>query len=88
MRKEIIYEENPWDDDEPPVNLRPMANFLPSPAEIRAILKIKNINLNVKPDVLQVFEQEAEKNHVPYQEVMLRVLYEYAHSSQQQTPQI
>ncbi|MEQ1704412.1 MAG: hypothetical protein ABL867_00395, partial [Rickettsiales bacterium] len=34
MKKEIVYKENPW-EDEPMVGRRIIADFLPSPEELR-----------------------------------------------------
>ncbi len=76
MKKEIIYEEDPWADD-PPVNLRPIADFLPSPAELAKAEKTTKITLSISSDSLNFFKKEAAKHNVPYQAMIRRLLDEY-----------
>jgi predicted DNA binding CopG/RHH family protein len=76
MKKEIIYEEDPWADD-PPINLRPIADFLPSPAELAQSEKNTKITLSISSDSLRFFKREAAKHNVPYQAMIRRLLDEY-----------
>ena len=80
MKKEIIYEENPWADD-PPINLRPIADFLPSSTELAEAEKNTKLTLSISSDALQFFKKEATKHHVSYQAMIRRLLDEYRKSS-------
>ena len=76
MKKEIIYEEDPWADD-PPGKMRIIPNFLPSPAELAKAEKTTKITLSISSDSLQFFKKEAAKYNVPYQAMIRRLLDEY-----------
>jgi len=78
MKKKIVYEENPWDDD-PILGPTISDDFLPSPQELaKSMQKSRSkITMDVDDKTLKFFKKAASKYHIPYQKMIHAVLDVY-----------
>ncbi|HOZ67083.1 MAG TPA: CopG family transcriptional regulator [Burkholderiaceae bacterium] len=79
MSKKIIY------TDEPIGNVKVIADFLPSPAELAFNEEAVKVTLALSKKSIDFFKSEAAKNHTQYQRMIRRLVDSYveAHSSTQ-----
>jgi predicted DNA binding CopG/RHH family protein len=72
MKKKIIYEDVDLGE------VRVISDFLPSPEELAFKEETVKVTIALSKVSVEFFKQEAEKNHVPYQKMIRRLLDEYA----------
>ncbi|MBL0252496.1 MAG: CopG family transcriptional regulator [Polaromonas sp.] len=79
MSKKIIY------TDEPIGNVKVIADFLPSPAELAFNEEAVKVTLALSKKSIDFFKSEAAKNHTQYQRMIRRLVDSYvdAHTSTQ-----
>jgi len=79
MSEKIIY------TDEPIGNVKVIADFLPSPAELAFNEEAVKVTLALSKKSIDFFKSEAAKNHTQYQRMIRRLVDSYveAHSSTQ-----
>ena len=77
MSKKIIY------TDEPIGNVKVIADFLPSPAELAFNEEAVKVTLALSKKSIDFFKSEAAKNHTQYQRMIRRLVDSYveAHTS-------
>ena len=79
MSKKIIYTEEPIGD------VKVIADFLPSPAELAFNEETVKVTLALSKKSIDFFKSEAAKNHTQYQRMIRRLVDSYvdAHTSSQ-----
>lgn len=76
MRKKVVYEEHPFGKN---VKVGPIiTDFLPSPEEIAAAIKMKKVTLFLGDDSLDFFKKQAKKHNISYQAMIRNLLQQYA----------
>lgn len=81
MSKKITYKTNPWPED-PPGEMRVVADFLPTPKELAASMRTQKITLALDVESVRFFKQQAKKYDVPYQVMIRRLLDAYVHRAE------
>jgi predicted DNA binding CopG/RHH family protein len=71
MSKKIIY------TDEPIGNVKVIADFLPSPAELAFNEEAVKVTLALSKKSIDFFKSEAAKNHTQYQRMIRRLVDSY-----------
>ena len=71
MSKKIIY------TDEPIGNVKVIADFLPSPAELAFNEEAVKVTLALSKKSIDFFNSEAAKNHTQYQRMIRRLVDSY-----------
>lgn len=77
MKKQIKYTDEPLDD------FRLIADFLPSPEELKAKSENTKVTISLSKESVEFFKEAAEKHHMQYQKMIRQLLDEYV--SQQKT---
>lgn len=72
MKKRIRY------TDEPMGEVKVVADFLPSPEELAFREDTVKVTIALSRASVDFFKSQAERNHVPYQKMIRRLLDEYA----------
>jgi len=73
MKNKINYSDEPMGD------VRVVADFLPSPAELVFREDTVKVTIALSRASVDFFKQEAKKHKVPYQRLIRRLLDEYTH---------
>lgn len=63
--------------DEPMGDLKVVADFLPSPRELKLKNESTKITISLSKESVEFFKHEAEKNHMQYQKMIRQLLDEY-----------
>jgi len=71
MKKQIQY------TDEPIGKIKLIANFLPSPSELKLRSENTKITISLSTESVEYFKTVAEKNHMQYQKNIRQLLNEY-----------
>jgi predicted DNA binding CopG/RHH family protein len=71
MKKQIQY------TDEPIGKIKLVANFLPSPSELKLRSENTKITISLSTESVEYFKTVAEKNHMQYQKIIRQLLDEY-----------
>jgi len=71
MSKQIQY------SDEPVGEVRLIADFLPSPAELAVKSKNTKVTISLSSESVTYFKQAAKKHHMQYQKMIRQLLDEY-----------
>ena len=71
MSKQIQY------TDEPIGEIRLVADFLPSPSELKLKSENTKITISLSTESVEYFKFAAEKNHMQYQKMIRQLLDEY-----------
>lgn len=71
MNKQIQY------TDEPIGDVKLIADFLPSPRELKLKNKNTKITISLSAESIAFFKSAAEKNHMQYQKIIRQLLDEY-----------
>jgi len=71
MKKQIQY------TDEPIGKIKLVANFLPSPSELKLRSENTKITISLSTESVEYFKTVAEKNHMQYQKIIRQLLNEY-----------
>ena len=71
MRKQIQY------SDEPIGEVKLIADFLPSPAELSVKSKNTKVTISLSSESVAYFKQTAKKHHMQYQKMIRQLLDEY-----------
>jgi len=71
MSKQIQY------SDEPVGEVRLIADFLPSPAELAVKSKNTKVTISLSSESVAYFKQAAKKHHMQYQKMIRQLLDEY-----------
>jgi len=76
-KKTIKYSNAPKDVAEAIEKSKIIADFLPSPDELVLKEKVRKITINLSEKSLSFFKNSAKKHHVPYQNMIKKVLDRY-----------
>ena len=71
MNKKIHY------TDEPIGDIKLIADFLPSPSELKLKNQNTKITISLSTESIAYFKSAAEKNHMQYQKMIRQLLDEY-----------
>ncbi|MBL4630481.1 MAG: CopG family transcriptional regulator [Paraglaciecola sp.] len=71
MKNQIQY------TDEPMSEIKLVADFLPSPSELKLKNKNTKITISLSTESVEYFKTVAEKNHMQYQKIIRQLLDEY-----------
>ena len=71
MNKQIQY------TDEPLGKIKLVADFLPSPSELKLKSENTKITISLSTESIDFFKSAAEKNHMQYQKIIRQLLDEY-----------
>ena len=71
MSKQIQY------SDEPVGEVKLIADFLPSPAELAVKNKNTKVTISLSSESVTYFKQTAKKHHMQYQKMIRQLLDEY-----------
>ncbi len=71
MSKQIQY------SDEPVGDIKLIADFLPSPAELAVKSKNTKVTISLSSESVAYFKQTAKKHHMQYQKMIRQLLDEY-----------
>jgi predicted DNA binding CopG/RHH family protein len=71
MKKQIQYA------DEPIGEIKLIADFLPSPSELKLKNENTKITISLSTESIEYFKTVAEKNHMQYQKIIRQLLDEY-----------
>ena len=71
MNKQIQY------TDEPIGDIKLIADFLPSPSELRLKNQNTKITISLSTESIEYFKNAADKNHMQYQKMIRQLLDEY-----------
>ena len=71
MNKQIQY------TDEPIGKIKLVADFLPSPSELKLKSENTKITISLSTESIDFFKSAAEKNHMQYQKIIRQLLDEY-----------
>lgn len=71
MNKQIRY------TDEPIGDIKLIADFLPSPSELKLKNQNTKITISLSTESIAYFKSAAEKNHMQYQKMIRQLLDEY-----------
>jgi len=71
MSKQILY------SDEPVGEVKLIADFLPSPAELAVKSKNTKVTISLSSESVAYFKQTAKKHHMQYQKMIRQLLDEY-----------
>ncbi|WP_198243021.1 BrnA antitoxin family protein [methane-oxidizing endosymbiont of Gigantopelta aegis] len=71
MSKQIQY------SDEPVGEVKLIADFLPSPAELAVKSKNTKVTISLSSESVAYFKQAAKKHHMQYQKMIRQLLDEY-----------
>lgn len=63
--------------DEPMGDLKVVADFLPSPQELKRKNDSTKITISLSKESVEFFKYEAEKHHMQYQKMIRQLLDEY-----------
>ncbi len=72
MKNKIEYEDGPIED------VQIVADFLPGPDELAFRDETVKVTIALSKKSIDFFKEQAEKNQVPYQKMIRRLLDEYA----------
>ena len=72
MKNKINYEDGPMGE------VKIIHDFLPSPEELAFREETVKVTIALSKISVEFFKQEAERNHMPYQKMIRRLLDEYA----------
>ncbi|HQO78787.1 MAG TPA: BrnA antitoxin family protein [Thermodesulfobacteriota bacterium] len=71
MSKQIRY------TDEPIGEIKLVADFLPSPSELKLKGENTKVTISLSTESVEFFKSEAEKHHMQYQKMIRQLLDEY-----------
>jgi len=71
MNKQIQY------TDEPIGNIKLVADFLPSPKELKLKNENTKVTISLSSESVAFFKEAAEENHMQYQKMIRQLLDEY-----------
>ncbi len=71
MKKQIQY------TDEPIGKIKLVADFLPSPSELKLRSDNTKITISLSTESVEYFKTAAQKNHMQYQKLIRQLLDEY-----------
>lgn len=71
MKNQIQY------TDEPIGEIKLVADFLPSPSELKLKNENTKITISLSTESIEYFKAAAEKNHMQYQKIIRQLLDEY-----------
>lgn len=71
MSKPILYTDEPMDE------IKLVADFLPSPSELKLKNENTKITISLSTESVEYFKAAAQKNHMQYQKMIRQLLDEY-----------
>lgn len=80
MSGKITYTDEPMDD------IRVVADFLPSPAELAFREESVKVTISLSRKSVEFFKSEASKHHTQYQRMIRQLLDSYADVQTEQRP--
>ncbi len=77
MNKNVKYTDAPDDIEDALMNATVMEDFLPPPEQLIAKEETRKITISLSKRSVDFFKGAAEKNHIPYQQLIRKVLDNY-----------
>lgn len=78
MKKDDIYTDAPDDLDDAILSGTRVEDFLPPPELLVAKEETKKVTISLSARSIDFFKQVAKENHIPYQQMIRKVIDNYA----------
>ena len=78
MKNNELYVEAPEDINDAIVSGKRIEDFLPPPELLIAKEETKKITISLSKRSIEFFKQASEENHIPYQQMIRKVIDNYA----------